>query len=321
MAEPATKTQRHPAAVEAAAAPPAKPRGGAGLFSLYRALGHDAQDTGLRSSGVSSEGSMNGTPTGGTPVLRIKGGGGEPARSQDDTPLAPKRPALSRAAQMLSDHESSVQANKFQENNTSPQGAQALKPPPDTSRALDAGQVASGANIPAEAFPNHTQARDTRALAEAAAAAVTVQEPGAKSQEPSLRHSRRTRRSGEARNLRAERVYAGVDSRLIEARQKKQLKRRVRGEDYEQVTVIMDRALYVALDERLAKFSAGTGGSVKLSRSIFVRALLKRFLNDAVSKHKNLSFDGLFTPDPRAPEELEVIEAALVERLDPGLIS
>ena len=117
-----------------------------------------------------------------------------------------------------------------------------------------------------------------------------------------------------------ERAYEGVDARLIEARQRKQLKRRVRGEDYEQVTVIMDRELYVKLDERLAKLAAQTGGTVKLSRSLFVRALLKRFLADAESKHRHLSLQGLFTPDPRAPEELEIIEAALVERLDPGII-
>jgi hypothetical protein len=101
-----------------------------------------------------------------------------------------------------------------------------------------------------------------------------------------------------------------IDQRLAEARQRKLFKRRVRGEDYEQVTVILDRALYLELDRRLAELSAQSGG-VKVSRSILVRALLRSFLTRAGA----LSFQGLFTPDPRSQEELQILEAALVERL------
>jgi len=100
-----------------------------------------------------------------------------------------------------------------------------------------------------------------------------------------------------------------LDRRLAEARQKKLFRRRVRGEDYEQVTVILDRELYVELDRRLATLSAQSGG-VKLSRSMFVRALLRHFLANGQA----FSYQGLFTPDPRSPEELQVLEAALVER-------
>ncbi|MCZ7649546.1 MAG: hypothetical protein M5U26_30520 [Planctomycetota bacterium] len=98
--------------------------------------------------------------------------------------------------------------------------------------------------------------------------------------------------------------------RLREARQRKQFKRRVRGEDYEQVTVILDRDLYMELDRRLGDLSAASDG-VKVSRSMFVRALLRGFL----ASGPRLDLDGLFTPDPRNPDELAVIEEALVERL------
>jgi hypothetical protein len=100
-----------------------------------------------------------------------------------------------------------------------------------------------------------------------------------------------------------------LDRRLAEARQKKLFRRRVRGEDYEQVTVILDRELYVELDRRLATLSAQSGG-VKLSRSMFVRALLRHFLANG----QTFSYQGLFTPDPRSPEEQQILEAALVER-------
>jgi hypothetical protein len=121
------------------------------------------------------------------------------------------------------------------------------------------------------------------------------------------REARRSRREADDE---AEAGWGKADERLAEARRRKQFKRRVRGQDYEQVTVIFDRGLYTLLDARLAELEAESGG-VKVSRSMLIRALLRRF----VERREPLSLEGLFTPDPRSPEELEVVEAALVERL------
>ncbi len=141
------------------------------------------------------------------------------------------------------------------------------------------------------------------------AAMEAPSEPEAVAAELPARAARSARRGAAKRAPRGE-DGADVSSRLSAARERRQFKRRVRGEDYEQVTVILDRALYLELDRRLADlFESGDG--VKLSRSMFVRALLKSFL----AQEAKITLDGLFTPDPRNPEELAVIEAALVERL------
>ncbi|MBI3829850.1 MAG: hypothetical protein HY291_10050 [Planctomycetes bacterium] len=308
-AEP--KHHPSPANVDTASS---KPRGGAGLFSLYRALGNG-------------------------PV--------EPAGTAKPAATAEPPPApavLSRAARLLA-AEAPKPAAASKEEHAKPalregesvrsaapvailpvplaEAADAKKPAADDSAVLSADDVLNGiearqAEWPAAQpeFPNRDAEprRSPEALNQALEEAFTELKPLLDAP-LSPRQARRARRGHAARNLHAGAGYENVDKRLIEARQKKQLKRRVRGEDYEQVTVIMDRDLYVALDECLSELSEKAGGHVKLSRSIFVRALLKRFLADAPSKHKALNFAGLFTPDPRSPEELAVIEAALLERL------
>ncbi|MCK6472594.1 MAG: hypothetical protein L6R28_12690 [Planctomycetes bacterium] len=118
-----------------------------------------------------------------------------------------------------------------------------------------------------------------------------------------------------------------LELRIAEARKQKEFRRRVRGQDYEQVTVILDRALYLELDKQLAEISIH-GGGVKLSRSMLIRALVRRFLRNldgdgtssgrkakGAGSEKGFTLKGLFTPDPRSSEELEMVEAALVERL------
>ncbi|GMV81759.1 MAG: hypothetical protein AMXMBFR7_29430 [Planctomycetota bacterium] len=184
-------------------------------------------------------------------------------------------------------------------------------------RTLGTGEAPAAAAVPAVA-PSRAarllQAAPAEAPTGAAALAApsevpAVAETDAEGAESPARAARAVRRAAAKRAPRSE-DGADVSSRLSAARERRQFKRRVRGEDYEQVTVILDRALYLELDRQLADlFESGDG--VKLSRSMFVRALLKSFL----AQESKITLDGLFTPDPRNPEELAVIEAALVERL------
>ncbi|MBE7467475.1 MAG: hypothetical protein HS116_28710 [Planctomycetes bacterium] len=184
-------------------------------------------------------------------------------------------------------------------------------------RTLGTGEAPVAGAVPAAA-PSRAARLLQAAPAEASASEAAIETPSeapaaaeaaAEAPELPVRAARAVRRAAAKRAPRSE-DGADVSSRLSAARERRQFKRRVRGEDYEQVTVILDRALYLELDRRLADlFESGDG--VKLSRSMFVRALLKSFL----AQEAKITLDGLFTPDPRNPEELAVIEAALVERL------
>lgn len=307
-AEP--KQHPSPANVDAASS---KPRGGAGLFSLYRALGNGpVEPAGTAKPAATAEPAP--TPAPMSRAARLLAA--EPPKPTASSKEERAKPAIREGASVRS----AAPVTVLPTPEPLAEEADAKKPAADDSAVLSADDVINGIEArqaPAQPeFPNRdAESRRTpealnKALEEAFAELKPVPDAPL-----SPRQARRARRGQAARSLNAVAGYENVDKRLIEARQKKQLKRRVRGEDYEQVTVIMDRDLYVALDECLNELSEKAGGHVKLSRSIFVRALLKRFLADASSKHKALNFAGLFTPDPRSPEELAVIEAALLERL------
>jgi len=147
----------------------------------------------------------------------------------------------------------------------------------------------------------------------AAAQAATTPDAGRPEEANQARLPRNPRQLRRPRRVAVTALPEDVDLRLAQARWRKQVKRRVRGEDYEQVTVILDRELYLELDRRLGD-QGREGGGVKISRSMLLRALVREFL----ASHRTLSLDGLFTPDPRSQEELEILEAALLERLRDG---
>jgi len=109
-----------------------------------------------------------------------------------------------------------------------------------------------------------------------------------------------------------ETLAENITDKLEKTLLRKRFKRRIRGEDFEQVTVIFDAQIYKDLDQRLEELSS-TGRGVKISRSMLIRALVRHFLNGGSGSDMN--FEGLFTPDPRSPEEMDLIESALVERL------
>ena len=222
--------------------------------------------------------------------------------AQAPAEAAPAAGALSRAARLLGrQHAPGLAAPAADDASRADQPAEEAPPPESTDRR------AEGEPRPEDIVAPPAQATAPGAVAQTdAAAADDHDRPRPPPAPAGARGLRRPAR-------RSALPSAGLDQRLADARQRKLLKRRVRGEDYEQVTVILDRPLYLELDRRLAALSARSGG-VKLSRSMFVRALLRRFLLD----NQPLSWDGLFTPDPRAPDELEVLEAALIERLKPA---
>ncbi|MCW8132065.1 MAG: hypothetical protein KIS92_17085 [Planctomycetota bacterium] len=336
-----------------------RPRGGAGLFSLYRSLGSPAA---AEPAPAPNKGSATVVSDPGTSrAARLLAAKTTAATAAPSAPTATgleKKPEANAVGKAEGKAETNAEAKpepKFEATfdakaeakaqpktepaalsegarvraeavpETLPAGLKPVTPSADDSAAVGADELIDGPETKAlgagEAarFPNRDgEARRTSdALAKALEEVVTdLKAPGEPRPAPdSPRQARRARRGASARGLAQSAGYGNVDQRLIEARQKKQLKRRVRGEDYEQVTVIMDRELYLAFDACLRELSEKAGGHVKLSRSIFVRALLKRFLSDAPTKHKALDFGGLFTPDPRSAEELAVIEAALMERL------
>lgn len=300
MPDANTAPKQHPAPANVEVAAP-KARGGAGLFSLYRSLGSASVATATSDKPAAmAEGSV--TQSRAARLLAAQAPASAPVAHKAEAAFAPVPKPAAQTAELPQAKEPSTAAK------------------PDESAAVSADELIDGPETKAlkpetaAGFPDRRNeaSRATETLARAMEEVFTDFKPLAP---VSPRQGRRPRRGSAARSLQTAAGYENVDQRLLEARQKKQLKRRVRGEDYEQVTIIMDRELFVALDACLDELSARGGGQAKLSRSIFVRALLKRFLADADSKHKALDFGGLFTPDPRSAEELAVIEAALVERL------